>query len=114
VKDTVTSGAGNVAEAAQKAKAPLIAGGATIAGVAGAIVLASRSGGRKVLGVQVGRRNGFQLPGRSRGLKGDARKIASAITDAAGRADRLGQRVSKVASTIRQVSETADDAAKKV
>jgi hypothetical protein len=114
IKDTVASQAGAVAEAAQKAKAPLIAGGATIAGVAGAVALASRSsGGPKVLGIRVGRRNGFRLPGRSGGLKRDARKVASAITEAAARADRFGQRVSKLASTIRQVSETADDAAKK-
>jgi hypothetical protein len=61
----------------------------------------------------VGRRNGFKLPTRSGGLKRDARKFASAITDAAGRADQFGQRLSKVAGTVRQVSETADDAAKK-
>jgi hypothetical protein len=114
----VTSGAEAVAEAGQKAKGPLLAGGAaTIAGVAaaGAIALASRaSGGTKVLGVRLGHRNGFKLPGRRGGLKRDARKFTSAITEAAGRADRFGQNVSNVASTIRQVSETADGAAKKV
>ena len=116
IKDTVSSGAETVAEAAQKAKVPLIAGGAvTIAGVAGAVALASRfSGGPKVLGVRVGRRNGFKMPGRRGGLKRDARKLASAITETSGRVDRLGRNVSKVASAIRQVSETADEAAKKV
>jgi hypothetical protein len=105
--------AGGAADVAQKAKTPLLAGGATLAGLAGAVVYAMRSSGRrKVLGVSVGRRNGFTLPGRN-GLKGDARKVASAVTDAAKRADRIGQRVSSVANTIQQVSETADHAAKK-
>ena len=43
----------------------------------------------------------------------DARKIAGAVTDGAKRADRFGQRVSSVASSVQTVSETADKAAKK-
>jgi len=102
-----------VAAAARKAKTPLLAGGATVAGLAGAAALALRSSGRrKVLGVPVGRRNGFRLPGRGGGLKRDARKVTGAVTDAAKRADRFGHRVSRVATTIQKVSETADDAAK--
>ena len=61
----------------------------------------------------MGRRNGFKLPGRSGGLKRDARKVTSAVADAAKRADSFGQRLSKVASTVQQVSETDDEAAKK-
>ena len=117
IKETATSQAQGVADAAQKAKTPLIAGGATIAGVAGAagaVALALRSSGRrKVLGIPVGRRNGFKLPGRSGGLKREARKLTSAVADAAKRADGFGQRLSKVASTVHQVSETAGEAAKK-
>jgi hypothetical protein len=51
---------------------------------------------------------------RGNGLKKvDARKIAGAVTDAAKRADRFGQGVSSMASSVQMVSETADKAAKK-
>jgi hypothetical protein len=107
--ETVSSGAQNAAQGVagvvKKAKTPLIAGGAAIAGLAGAAVLNSaRPRRRKVLGVTMPRGNG---------LKVDARKVAGAVTDAAKRADRFGQRVSGVAQSVRMVSETADKAAKK-
>jgi hypothetical protein len=102
---------------------PLIAGGAALAGLAGAAVVAvaSRSGRRKkVLGVKLPKRGGgvslpkpnVSLPKRN-GFKDDARRVASAVTDAAKRADRFGQRVSKVATSVQSVSETADEAVKK-
>jgi uncharacterized phage infection (PIP) family protein YhgE len=107
--ETVSSGAQNAAQGVagvvKKAKTPLIAGGAAIAGLAGAAVLNSaRSRRRKVLGVKMPRGNG---------LKVDARKVAGAVTDAAKRADQFGQRVSSVANSVQTVSETADKAAKK-
>jgi len=90
---------------------PLIAGGAAIAGVAGAAALNARSSRRKVLGVTMPR-NGLKMP--RNGLKNvDARKITGAVTDAAKRADRFGQRVSSVANSVQTVSETADKAVKK-
>ncbi|HEV7771063.1 MAG TPA: hypothetical protein VGO66_10480 [Solirubrobacterales bacterium] len=97
----------------QKAKLPLLAGGAAVAGVAGA-VLASRSGGRrKVLGVAVPKRSKkLSLPKRN-GLKSDARKVTGAVADAAKRADDFGQGVSRIASSVRKVGETADEAVKK-
>jgi hypothetical protein len=94
---------------------PLIAGGAALAGLAGAAVVAvaSRSGRRrKVLGVSMPKRSGFSMPSRN-GFKGDAHKIASAVSDAAKRADKFGQGVSRVANTVQTVSETADQAVKK-
>jgi hypothetical protein len=106
----VSNGAQNaahgVAEAAQKAKVPLMAGGAALAGAAGAAVIAaSRSGRkRKVLGIPMPQRNG---------MKKDARKLAQTMSDAAGRADRFGQRVSRIASGVQKMSETADETAKK-
>lgn len=116
VADSVKSGAqdavNGVAPILQKAKLPLLAGGAAVAGVAGA-VLASRSGGkRKVLGVSVPKRPKLSLPHRN-GLKSDARKVTSAVTDAAKRADDFGQGVSKIASSVRKVGESAEDAVKK-
>ena len=76
-----------------------------LAGVAGAVVLTARSGSRrKVLGVPLPKRNE---------LKVDAQTVTEAIGDAAKRADRLGQRLSRVASGVQDVSETANAVAKK-
>jgi len=97
-----------------KAKLPLLAGGAAVAGVAGA-VLASKTGGRrKVLGVSVPKRSKLSLPlPKKNGLKPDARKVTSAVTDAAKRADDFGQGVSRIASSVKKVGEAADEAVKK-
>jgi hypothetical protein len=111
--ETISTGAQNAAQGVtgfvKKAKTPLIAGGAAIAGMAGlagaAALSNARSRRRKVLGVT--------MP-RGKELKSlDARRIAGAVTDGAKRADRFGQRVSNVASSVQTVSETADKAAKK-
>jgi hypothetical protein len=107
---TVSSGAQDAAQGVvgfvKKAKTPLIAGGAAMAGLAGAAALNNaRSRRRKVLGVT--------MPGGKELKNLDARKIAGAVTNGAKRADRFGQRVSSVASSVQTVSETADKAAKK-
>jgi hypothetical protein len=110
-QNTTNGVAHGVAPIVQKAKLPLLAGGAAVAGVAGA-VLASRSGGkRKVLGVPVPKPK-LSLP-KKNGLKSDARKAAGAVADAAKRAEDFGQGVSRIASSVKQVSESADDAVKK-
>ncbi|HET8639092.1 MAG TPA: hypothetical protein VFL89_02460 [Solirubrobacterales bacterium] len=97
--------ADSVMRGAKGAKVPLIASRAAIAGVAGAIA-ASRSGKRhKVLGVSMPKTNG---------IKPDAKKISNAVVDAAERADRFGQGVSRVASSVRDAGETANKVAKKV
>jgi hypothetical protein len=107
--NSVSNGAGSVL---QKAKLPLLAGGAAVAGVAGA-VLASRTGGRrKVLGVSMPKRPKLNLP-KKNGFKPDARKVTSAVTDAAKRADDFGQGVSRIASSVRKAGEAADEAVKK-
>jgi hypothetical protein len=116
VADSVKNGAhdavNGVAPIIHKAKLPLLAGGAAVAGVAGA-VLASRSGGkRKVLRVSVPKRSKLSLPKRN-GLRSDARKVSSAVADAAKRADSFGQGVSKIASSVQKVGESAEDAVKK-
>jgi hypothetical protein len=91
----------------------LIAGGALLAGVAGAVaVKATRRPRRKVFGVSLPRSSSFKLPKRT-GLKVDAQKTAAAVTGAAKRADRFGKRVSDVATTVQQVSETTEKATKK-
>jgi hypothetical protein len=119
VTDTVSSGAQNTAQGVagvvKKAKMPLIAGGAAIAGLAGAAALNGRSKRRKVLGVKMPRTNGLKKVDLTKVdlKKLDARKIAGSVTEAAKRADRFGQRVSSVANGVQKVSETADKAAKK-
>jgi hypothetical protein len=117
VKGAVTSTAQDatdgIAAVARKAKVPLLASGAALAGVAGAVI-ATRSGRRrKVLGVSMPKRSGFKVIPKRSGLKADATKFTGAVTDAAQRADVFGQRVSRVASSVRNVSETANEAVKK-
>ena len=109
VTDTISSGAQSTAQAlastAKKAKVPLIAGGAAIAGLAGGAALNARSSRGKVLGVKMPRRKSLK--------KVNAGKVVGAVTDTAKRADRFGQRVSSVAKSVQMVSETADRGAKK-
>ncbi|MGN6217365.1 MAG: hypothetical protein ACTHN7_10505 [Solirubrobacterales bacterium] len=103
------------ADVARKAKVPLVASGAAAAGVVGAVVMSRAGRSRKVLGVPLPKRSKLpkvQLP-KTDGFKGDAKKIAGAVTDAAKRADAFGQRVSSVANSVQKVGETANDAAKK-
>jgi len=105
VADSVKRGAKGIPPLASKAKVPLLASGAALAGVAGAVA-AARSGKRqKVMGVPMPKTNG---------MKPDAKKIGDAVVDAAKRADRFGQGVSRVANTVRDVGETANKAAKKI
>jgi hypothetical protein len=116
ITDSVKHGAQGAINGAgpilQKAKLPLLAGGAAVAGVAGA-VLASKTGGRrKVLGVSMPKRSKLSLP-KKNGFKPDAHKVASTVTDAAKRADNFGQGVSRIASSVRKAGEAADEAVKK-
>lgn len=109
-----TANGNGVAPIVQKAKVPLLAGGAAVAGLTGAVIAASHAGSskRKVLGVSVPKRSKLSLP-KKNGFKSDARKAAGAVADAAKRADTFGQGVSRIASSVRQVSESADEAVKK-
>jgi len=114
----VASGAETVAHAAGKAKTGLIAGGAAAAGVAATVLLKRRADRhRKVLGVSIpGRSNGLDprklMPGGRHPMRRDTRKIAGKVADAANAADRFGQRVSKAAKNVKQVSETVGETAK--
>jgi len=46
-------------------------------------------------------------------MQPDAKKISEAVVDVAKRADRFGQGVSRVASSVQGVGETANKVAKK-
>jgi hypothetical protein len=110
VAESIKHGAGEVGPLARKAKVPLLATGAALAGVAGAVV-ASRSGRRhKVLGISMPKR-----PPRPKlnGMKPDAKRISGAVVDAANRADRFGQGVSRVAGSVRDAGEAANKVAEK-
>lgn len=105
VADSVKNGAKGVAPLARKAKVPLLASGAALVGVAGAIAATHSAGKRhKVLGISVPKANG-KTP--------DAKKISDAVVDIAKRADQIGQGVSRVASSVQGVGETANEVAKK-
>jgi len=113
-----SSDGNGVGAVVEKAKLPLIATGAVVAGAAAVIV--GKNGHhkqRKVLGVPVPKRSKAHLPKvglpKGKGLKGDVRRAAGAVSDAARQADQIGQRISKVASSVQAVSETTDKAAKK-
>jgi hypothetical protein len=88
----------------RKAKVPLLASGAALVGVAGAIAATHSSKRHKVLGVSMPKANG---------MKPDAKKISDAVVDIAKRADHFGQGVSRVASSVQGVGETANEVAKK-
>lgn len=104
--DSIKHGAGEVAPLMRKAKVPLLASGAALVGVAGAIAATRSARNRhKVMGISMPKANG---------VKPDAKKIGEAVVDAAKRADRFGQGVSRVASTVRDTAETANAVAKKV
>lgn len=126
VAGTVTSGAKNAAEtvgnASSKAKTGVLAGGAAAVGLAATAIATRKARSRpKVLGVSLPHRRsgpsawakGISLPRRGDGMRKQARRAASRVSGAAEAADRVARRVSKVAQNVREVSETAKDAADK-
>jgi hypothetical protein len=122
------AGAGStVGAVAEKAKLPLLATGAVVAGAAAVIATKSTHKQRKVLGVPVPKRSKSHLPKvgvpkvsvpkvglpKGKGLKGDVRRAAGTVTDVAKQADQIGKRISRVANSVQAVGETTDEAAKK-
>lgn len=113
-----------VGAVAEKAKLPLLATGAVVAGAAAVIATKSAGGHkqRKVLGVPVPKRSKSHLPKvsvpkigmpKGKGLKGDVRRAAGTVSDVAKQADQIGKRISRVANSVQAVGEATDDAAKK-
>jgi hypothetical protein len=97
--------AGAVGGAAQKAKGPAMAGGAALAGLAGGLVLATRGGRRRVLGVPV--------PGTRRPLikiSAPRRVRTKDLVKAAGEVGSAGRQVGELASEMRLVREQMDGA----
>jgi hypothetical protein len=113
-----------VGAVAEKAKLPLLATGAVVAGAAAVIATKSAAGHkqRKVLGVPVPKRSKSHLPKvsvpkigmpKGKGLKGDVRRAAGTVSDVAKQADQIGKRISRVANSVQAVGEATDDATKK-
>lgn len=109
-----------VKETAQKVALPLLATGAAAAGAAAVIIGKNGHKQKKVLGVKVPKKAHLPHVGmpkvsmpKGKGLKGDVRRAAGAVTDAAEKADLIGKRISKVANSVQAVGEATDDAAKK-
>jgi methyl-accepting chemotaxis protein len=114
----VSSGAQTVAGSAKQAKTALLAGGAAAAGLVATVALSRHQSRPKVLGVTLPKRKSITasslrkaLP--TQGIRRDTQSLAGKLGKAADRADRLGQSVSRVASSVKQVSDTAGEAAKK-
>ena len=130
MKDTASNGASavgsvgsTIASVAQRAKTPLLAGGAALAGLAGAVAVRSRTNHRSGPLTNVrkalsggSRSGGFslpKLPKRGGSLKDSIGSLSKNVSEAAQQADKIGQRVSKAANAVQHVSETAGNAAKK-
>jgi hypothetical protein len=95
--ESSTKGAGQtVGKAASKAKTPLLAGGAALAGAAGGIAIEAmrsrRSHPRKVLGIKLPR--GKRMRVRSRDVAKAAKKVGT-----------LGQQVGELATELRHARE---------
>ena len=120
LSDRVSSGAqsaaDSVVETAKKAKTGIFAAGAAAAGLAATVAISRQQQKRpKVLGVTLPKPKSLQPSGRAlgRGMKRDTRKLAGKVSTLAERADKLGKGVSNVASSVKQVSDTAGEATKK-
>jgi hypothetical protein len=108
-KDTLATAsktaASAVGGAAQKAKGPAMAGGAALAGLAGGVVLATRGGPRRVLGVPVpGTRRPLVKVKRPR----RTRVAGKDLLKAAGDVGSAGRQVGQLANEMRLVREQMD------
>ena len=104
VKDTLSSGTREVGRAvettAKKAKTPLIAGGAAVAGMAGGFALAANSR-------RTGRRTVLGMPMPKPGTVADAtRNLASSAENVGA----LGRNVGQLATEVRRMREEAGSA----
>lgn len=102
----------SIATAARKARGPMITAGATAAGLAGGLVLASRAKSkrrgvaalltpqRKVLGVPVGRKNGVVRTAKALGQV--ARELSSATNQVSATTDEVRQVREELEKTTRR------------
>jgi hypothetical protein len=105
-KKTVGKGArstaSTVSTAADKARVPLMAGGAAVAGLVGGAALAGRNRrGRKVLGMPVPR--GLSMP-RPRNGGSTAKALGSAAKEVAKAGYRFGELTTEVRKTREQIA----------
>jgi hypothetical protein len=98
VSDRAQSAGGAVSHAASRAKIPLVAGGAALAGLAGGAALASRNqGSRKILGLPV--------PNGSLPRLGNGGSTAKALGTAAKEIGKAGFKVGELTAEVRKTRE---------
>jgi hypothetical protein len=88
-----------VSTAASKAKTPLIAGGAALAGLAGGIAISRNGGRKKVLGVPIPQVSSGR--GTKKALDGAAKAFGGAATELG----KVGVQVGQLTSEVRRVRE---------
>jgi hypothetical protein len=102
-RSSVSQNGSGPAEAIEKvagrAKAPMVAAGATAAGLAGGLALGARLGSkrRKVLGLPIGRKSGFA-------------QAAEALVDVARELSAARGQASRVTGDVREIREQLDKA----
>jgi len=103
---TVGDAGRSVGQAARKAKTPLLAGGAALAGVAGGIALGARQGGHsKTLSKAMPRKPLVKVP-RKPLVKVDSRDLAKAAKEVG----EFGMHLGQLASELRRTREDASGA----
>jgi len=96
VRDAVTSAGKGAGQAASKAKIPLLAGGAAVAGTVGGIVLGASHSGDKMLGVKLPKSKRVKI--RSRDLSKAAKQVG-----------RFGENVGDLTSELKRARESLID-----
>ncbi len=91
MRNAVSSAGKEAGQAVSKAKIPLLAGGAALAGTVGGVVIGSTHSGGKVLGIS--------LPKPKRGKTKDLAKAAKGV-------GRFGENVGELTAEFRRVRES--------
>jgi hypothetical protein len=94
VRDAVGSAGKEAGHAVSKAKIPLLAGGAAVAGTVGGLVLGASRSGDKVLGVKLPRSKAKRVKLRSRDLSKAAKEVG-----------RFGENVGELTTELRRARE---------
>lgn len=92
VRDAVSSAGEEAGQAIRKAKTPLLAGAAALAGTVGGVVIGSTHSGGKVLGISLPKPNRVKI--RSKDLAKAAKEVG-----------RFGENVSELTAEFRRVRE---------
>jgi hypothetical protein len=113
VRDRTSQVGETVANAASKAKTPLIAGGAALAGLAGGAVLARNGATKGSLGRSRGRGPNLSMPNLPKPslpkVGTDSASVAKALGTAAKEVGKAGFKAGELATEVRRVREQMKD-----